>query len=56
MTIANEADVQVGVRLRALRKEFGPVVAVDDINLDIEDGEFFAVLGPSGRERRPSCA
>jgi putative spermidine/putrescine transport system ATP-binding protein len=37
-----------GVRLRGLRKEFGPVVAVDSIDLDIEDGEFFAMLGPSG--------
>ncbi|MFB6268518.1 MAG: ABC transporter ATP-binding protein [Halobacterium sp.] len=31
-----------------LRKEFGSVTAVDGIDLDIEDGEFFALLGPSG--------
>ena len=31
-----------------MRKEFGPVVAVDHLDLDIADGEFFAVLGPSG--------
>jgi putative spermidine/putrescine transport system ATP-binding protein len=37
-----------GIRLRALRKEFGPVTAVDGIDLDVADGEFFAVLGPSG--------
>jgi putative spermidine/putrescine transport system ATP-binding protein len=37
-----------GVRLRGLRKEFGPVVAVDDLDLDVADGEFFAILGPSG--------
>jgi putative spermidine/putrescine transport system ATP-binding protein len=37
-----------GIRLRGLRKTFGPVVAVDSIDLDIDDGEFFAVLGPSG--------
>jgi putative spermidine/putrescine transport system ATP-binding protein len=36
------------IRLRGLRKVFGPVVAVDGIDLDIADGEFFAVLGPSG--------
>jgi putative spermidine/putrescine transport system ATP-binding protein len=36
------------IRLRSLRKQFGPVVAVDGIDLDIADGEFFAVLGPSG--------
>jgi putative spermidine/putrescine transport system ATP-binding protein len=37
-----------GIRLRGLRKEFGPVVAVDRLDLDVADGEFFAVLGPSG--------
>jgi putative spermidine/putrescine transport system ATP-binding protein len=36
------------VSLRALRKTFGPVTAVDGIDLDIADGEFFAMLGPSG--------
>ncbi len=36
------------VRLRALRKEFGDVVAVADIDLDIFDGEFLTLLGPSG--------
>ena len=39
------------VRLRALRKEFAgspPVVAVDDVDLDITAGEFFSMLGPSG--------
>jgi putative spermidine/putrescine transport system ATP-binding protein len=36
------------IRLRGLRKMFGQVVAVDGIDLDIADGEFFAVLGPSG--------
>jgi putative spermidine/putrescine transport system ATP-binding protein len=37
-----------GVRLRNLRKEFGSVVAVDSVDLDVGDGEFFALLGPSG--------
>jgi putative spermidine/putrescine transport system ATP-binding protein len=36
------------IRLRGLRKTFGSVVAVDDLDLDIADGEFFAMLGPSG--------
>ncbi|MFB6195032.1 MAG: ABC transporter ATP-binding protein [Haloplanus sp.] len=31
-----------------LRKEFGDVIAVDGVDLEIEDGEFFALLGPSG--------
>jgi putative spermidine/putrescine transport system ATP-binding protein len=36
------------VRLRALRKTFGDVVAVDGVDLDIARGEFFTLLGPSG--------
>ncbi|MDT4911343.1 MAG: putative spermidine/putrescine transport system ATP-binding protein [Pseudonocardiales bacterium] len=43
-----DAAVTSAIRLRALRKVFGSVVAVDGIDLDIADGEFFAVLGPSG--------
>jgi len=36
------------VRLVSVTKTFGEVVAVDDIDLQIVDGEFFALLGPSG--------
>jgi putative spermidine/putrescine transport system ATP-binding protein len=36
------------VSLRGLRKSFGAVDAVDSIDLDIADGEFFSMLGPSG--------
>ncbi|MEV4356646.1 ABC transporter ATP-binding protein [Nonomuraea sp. NPDC049625] len=39
---------ETAVGLRGLRKEFGPVTAVDGIDLDVRDGEFFAMLGPSG--------
>ena len=31
-----------------LRKDFGPVTAVDGIDIDIKPGEFFSLLGPSG--------
>ncbi|WP_147268592.1 ABC transporter ATP-binding protein [Sphaerisporangium album] len=41
-------DQNVAVRLRGLRKSFGPVEAVAGVDLDIADGEFFAMLGPSG--------
>ena len=30
------------------RKKFGDFVAVDDITLDIAEGEFFTIVGPSG--------
>jgi multiple sugar transport system ATP-binding protein len=34
--------------LRAIRKEYGKLVALDGLDLDIGDGEFFVLLGPSG--------
>ena len=36
------------IQLVGLSKRFGDVIAVDDIDLVIEDGEFFSLLGPSG--------
>jgi sulfate/thiosulfate transport system ATP-binding protein len=38
----------VSVELRALRKKFGDVTALDEITLTVADGEFLALLGPSG--------
>jgi putative spermidine/putrescine transport system ATP-binding protein len=43
-----EPGVSAAVTLRAVRKTFGEVIAVDGVDLDIRDGEFFAMLGPSG--------
>ena len=39
---------EVDVRLERVTKRFGDVVAVDDLSLDIAEGEFFSMLGPSG--------
>jgi spermidine/putrescine transport system ATP-binding protein len=36
------------VRLENVTKEFKGMVAVDDLTLDLAQGEFFALLGPSG--------
>jgi len=36
------------VRFRAVARHFGEVRAVDSVDLDIAEGEFFAMLGPSG--------
>ncbi|HCP00727.1 MAG: sugar ABC transporter ATP-binding protein [Alphaproteobacteria bacterium] len=36
------------IELKNLRKEFGSLVAVNNLNLTIEDGEFIVFVGPSG--------
>jgi spermidine/putrescine transport system ATP-binding protein len=36
------------VRLQGVTKAFGDLVAVDDLDLDVAEGEFFTLLGPSG--------
>ncbi len=38
----------VSIKLVNLTKRFGNVTAVDNLNLEIKDGEFVAFLGPSG--------
>jgi ABC-2 type transport system ATP-binding protein len=42
------ADGDVAVRTIALRKVFGALVAVDNLDLDIHRGEVFGLLGPNG--------
>jgi putative spermidine/putrescine transport system ATP-binding protein len=36
------------VQLRGVRRVFGDVVAIENLDLDIAPGEFFTMLGPSG--------
>ncbi len=38
----------VAVRFEQVSRHFGAVRAVDDVTLEITEGEFFAMLGPSG--------
>jgi len=46
--LRHTAAMSVAVTLRGLRKTFGPVTAVAGVDLEILDGQFFAMLGPSG--------
>ncbi len=41
-------DHEPAIRLTGLTKTFGTVTAVDHVDLDIVEGEFFSMLGPSG--------
>ncbi len=41
-------DPTIAVRLERVVKRFGGVVAVDGVDLDVREGEFFSMLGPSG--------
>lgn len=36
------------VQIKQLKKKYGPNVAVNDLTLDIEQGEVFGLLGPNG--------
>jgi ABC-type Fe3+/spermidine/putrescine transport system ATPase subunit len=46
----------IDVRLERVTKQFGDVKAVDDLTLEIEDGEFFSLLGPVGlRQDHRAC-
>jgi putative spermidine/putrescine transport system ATP-binding protein len=40
--------MSTAISLRGLSKHFDEVRAVDELDLDIADGEFFSMLGPSG--------
>lgn len=40
--------MDAAVTIQGVTKRFGDVVAVDNVDLEIADGEFFAMLGPSG--------
>jgi len=36
------------IQVEHLRKEFGKLVAVDDVNLQVEEGKIYGILGPNG--------
>ena len=44
----DKTDVKPIISFRNISKRWGTAVGVDNVSLDIEPGEFFALLGPSG--------
>ncbi len=46
--MAPEAGHSIAIRFTGVTKQFGTVKAVDNLSLEIFDGEFFSLLGPSG--------
>ena len=45
---ATDTPVKPIISFRNISKRWGQTVGVDNVSLDIEPGEFFALLGPSG--------
>jgi ABC-2 type transport system ATP-binding protein len=43
-----ERDVEQALTLRGLKKSFGSILAVDDVNLSIPKGALCGVIGPNG--------
>ena len=48
MTDGPGQPLQPAILLEGVTKRFGSVVAVDNVTLAVEEGEFFSLLGPSG--------
>ena len=46
-TVSTSQD-NIAVSVRGVSKAFGDVYAVQDLDIDIRQGEFFSMLGPSG--------
>lgn len=41
------------IEVNSLVKKFGDFTAVDNISFKVEEGEIFAFLGPTAREKPP---
>src|SRR5216684_2093146 len=48
ITIAGDKSSAPAIRIRNLRKAYGPIEAVRGIDLDVQTGEIFGLIGPDG--------
>jgi multiple sugar transport system ATP-binding protein len=46
--VLTSSQIQMSISLQNLTKSFGSIAVVDDLTLEINDGEFVVLLGPSG--------
>src|SRR5215831_6156559 len=46
--VVDEPQRGVAIRVRALRKDYGKIEAVRGIDLDVQTGEIFGLIGPDG--------
>ncbi|MGZ8565621.1 MAG: ABC transporter ATP-binding protein [Actinomycetota bacterium] len=46
--VRSDAGSTVAVRFEGVTKRFGDFIAVDGVDLEVREGEFFSMLGPSG--------
>ena len=44
----DERGSQTRIRLEGLRKRYGSLMAVKDVDLEVEEGDFVVIVGPSG--------
>jgi len=45
----------LAIRLRGAVKRYGPIIAVDGLDLDVPEGTCVGLLGPNGPESRRRC-
>jgi NitT/TauT family transport system ATP-binding protein len=45
---AQPLPARAAIRIRDLRKNFGQLIAIDGVSVEIAHGEFFMIVGPSG--------
>jgi ATPase subunit of ABC transporter with duplicated ATPase domains len=50
-----ERELMATVTFDHVTKCFGDVVAVNDVDLQVRDGEFIVLVGPLPAARRPAC-
>src|SRR6476659_9012069 len=48
VSTSSKGSLAADVSVEGIRKTYGDVVAVNDVDLKVGDGEFFTLLGPSG--------